>query len=48
MSTYLLKDGTAGTATAGHEVGETVTVQLHDENGMPIERTGEVVEVLEA
>lgn len=27
------------------EVGEVVTVKLHDENGMPIEKTGEVVEV---
>lgn len=28
------------------EVGETVTIKLHDENGMPLEQTGVVVEVL--
>ena len=28
--------------------GETVTVELHDENGMPITATGVVVEVLES
>ena len=27
-------------------VGETVTVELHDENGMPVQQTGVVVEVL--
>lgn len=27
--------------------GETVTVELHDENGMPVTATGVVVEVLE-
>lgn len=27
------------------EVGEVVTIKLHDENGMPIQQTGPVVEV---
>jgi hypothetical protein len=27
--------------------GETVTVELHDENGVPVKSTGVVVEVLE-
>ncbi len=48
MSTYLLKDGTTGTAEAGHKEGDIVTVKLHDENGMSVERTGEVIDVLEA
>ena len=29
------------------EVGQVVTVDLRDENGMPITATGEVIEVLE-
>lgn len=29
------------------EVGQTVTVDLHNENGMPIKATGEVIEILE-
>jgi hypothetical protein len=41
----LLTDGTVGTVEAA-EVGETVTVSLHDENGMPIEVTGTVEEIL--
>jgi len=41
----LLKDGTVGEVEAA-EVGEIVTVSLHDENGMPIKATGEVVEIL--
>ena len=28
------------------ETGDIVTVHLHDENGMPIEKIGEVMEVL--
>ena len=39
---------TVGTVVQGAATeGETVTVELHDENGMPIEATGVVVEVLE-
>ena len=41
----LLKDGTVGEVETA-EVGEIVTVSLHDENGMPIKATGEVVEIL--
>jgi hypothetical protein len=28
-------------------IGERVTVHLHDENGMPIEKTGILIEVLD-
>ena len=41
----LLNDGTVGEVETA-EVGEIVTVSLHDENGMPIKATGEVVEIL--
>lgn len=46
--TVLLANDTVGTikAQAVH-VGDTVTVELHDENGMPIKATGEVVEILD-
>lgn len=38
---------TTGVVVSGvAEVGETVTVNLHDENGMPVQQTGVVVEVL--
>lgn len=50
MTTYTvaLADDTVGTITAeAVSVGDTVTVTLHDENGMPIQATGEVVEILE-
>jgi len=42
----LLKDGTVGTVYTA-EVGDTVTVSLHDENGMPIRVTGVVEAILE-
>jgi hypothetical protein len=29
------------------EVGQVATVSLHDENGMPIKATGEVLELLD-
>lgn len=53
--TVLLEDGTTGTInsdtldgqSAEAFVGETVNVHLHDENGNPVEREGELVEVLE-
>ena len=39
---------TVGTVVQGAATeGETVTVELHDENGMPVKSTGVVVEVLE-
>ena len=44
--TVLLEDGTTGKVLYA-EVGHEVAVLLHDENGMPIERTGKVIEVLE-
>lgn len=38
---------TTGVVVAGvAAVGETVTVELHDENGMSAQQTGVVVEVL--
>ena len=47
----LLTDGTVGRLTTimGEEaiLGQTVTVDLHDENGLPIQATGEVAEVLD-
>ena len=43
----LLKDGTCGYVySSSVETGDIVTVHLHDENGMPIEKIGEVMEVL--
>ena len=53
--TVLLKDATVGTISAdtlgGQSaedfIGEQVNVHLYDENGNPIERTGELIEVLE-
>lgn len=53
--TVLLKDGTTGTIKADsingqHAdafIGEIVAVSTKDENGMPIEVRGELVEVLE-
>jgi hypothetical protein len=41
----LLKDGTTGKVDCA-EVGDKVTVALHDENGMPIEVSGIVEEIL--
>ena len=50
MKTVLIKDEN-GENTVGKvdfaEVGNVVTVSLHDDNGMPTEATGEVVEILE-
>lgn len=43
---YLLDDGTVGTAPVKVSVGDTVTVSLHDENGLPIRRSGVVAEIL--
>ena len=53
--TVLLSDGTVGTIAgdsingqhANAFIGEIMTVHLHDENGMPIEVEGTLVEVLE-
>lgn len=39
---------TVGTVVQGAATeGEIVTVELHDENGVPVKSTGVVVEVLE-
>ena len=42
----LLNDGTAGQVDQA-QVGDSVTVSLHDENGMPIQVSGVVAEILE-
>jgi len=57
MSKYrcLLRDGTVGsvdtdTLDGQHPdffLGDRVNVQLHNENGMPIEKEGVLIEVLE-
>ena len=54
FETVVLVDGTVGKldldSLGGRPVeewiGETVRVELHDENGMPISAEGELVEVL--
>lgn len=46
MSTVLLQNGTVGDVDAIVSVGDEVTVMLHDENGMPVKKTGVVAEVL--
>lgn len=51
MTTYTvaLTDGTVGTVSASVEpvAGQTVTVELRDENGAQIRATGEVIVVIE-
>lgn len=48
MKNVLLKDQTVGTVENDDvEEGDFVTISLHDENGMPIEVSGEVIEVLD-
>lgn len=42
----LLKDGTVGKVDYA-EIGDTVDVTLHDENGIPIEVHGIVEDILE-
>lgn len=41
----LLADGTVGETSYGN-VDDTVTVHLHDENSLPIEVSGRIVEIL--
>ena len=43
----LLKDGTDGWFDGDCAVGDVVTVQLHDEDGLPVEATGEVAAILD-
>ena len=51
--TILLEDGTTGWVSIPADqdpetlVGTTATVNLSDENGLPIQATGTVVEILE-
>lgn len=47
MRTVLLKDGTVGKVDDACEIGDTVNVSLHDENGMRIEVSGIVEDILE-
>ena len=48
MYSVLLKYGTVGTVeTLVVKVGNWVTVDLNDENGLPIQVTGEIEEILE-
>lgn len=42
--TVRLENDTVGTVENA-DIGQIVTVSLHDENGMPIEATGKVVEI---
>ena len=43
----LLNDGTDGMLDGDCAVGDVVTVQLHDEDGLPVETTGEVAAILD-
>ena len=46
MKTVLLNDQTVGTTDQDAEIGDTVVVDLHDENGMPIQVEGVIEEIL--
>jgi hypothetical protein len=46
--TVLLDTDTVGTLICESvTIGERATVRLHNENGIPIEQTGTVIEILE-
>lgn len=47
ISHVLLKDGTDGSLDGDCEVGDTVTVRLHDKDGLPVEVTGKVAVILD-
>lgn len=48
MYTVMLKDGTVGKVDClVVNVGELVTVDLRDENGMPIQKSGVIEEILD-
>ena len=47
MTTVLLSDKSTGKVEGPVSVGDLVLVETYDENGMPIQITGEVEEVLE-
>ena len=44
---YYLKIGTDGMLDGDCDVGDVVTVQVHDEDGLPVETTGEVAAILD-
>lgn len=46
MKTVILSDQTVGTTEQDVEIGDTVIVDLHDENGMHIQVEGIVEEIL--
>lgn len=46
MKTVLLEDFTIGTTDQDAEIGDTVVVDLHDENGMPIQVEGVIEDIL--
>ena len=45
MTIVYLADGTMGRVPNSFYLGKTATVELHDEDGMPIEVTGKIVEI---
>lgn len=47
MPTILLTNQTVGQFNGDCEIGDTVTVSLHDENGLPIEVIGEVEGIID-
>ena len=47
MTTVLLQDHTIGAIDFTAEVGDTVTVSLQDENGLPLDVTGVIEEILD-
>lgn len=46
MKTVLLEDFTIGTTDQDVEIGDTVVVDLHDENGLPIQVEGVIEDIL--
>ncbi|MGC8534907.1 MAG: hypothetical protein ACP5QR_05165 [Rhizomicrobium sp.] len=46
FSTVALSDGTVGQVRGLPEVGDKIVISLHDENELPVTRTGVVAEVL--
>lgn len=46
MKTVLLTSDTVGITDTEIKEGNTVTVSLHDENGLPIEEAGVIAEIL--
>jgi hypothetical protein len=46
MKTVLLEDFTIDTTDQDAEIGDTVVVDLHDENGLPIQVEGVIEDIL--